>query len=103
MWTCTGRCAPASSRRTRTVVPWKANQSAGSVMDSGATISGTNRSDMAPVGDSSALRHVQVGDAAVGDLRCEEHRFREGRMWMNRQADVLRVGAHLQGEHGLGD
>src|ERR1039457_2776217 len=49
------------------------------------------------------LRCVQVGDAPQRHLGGEEGRFRERRMRMDGEADVLHVRAHLQCEHQLGD
>ena len=50
-----------------------------------------------------ALGHVQVGDRALGHLGGEADRLRQRRVGVDREADVLGVGAHLEREHGLGD
>src|SRR3954453_23259979 len=43
-----------------------------------------------------ALRHVEIGDRALGRLGGEADRLRQGRMRMDGEADVLGVGAHLE-------
>src|SRR5688500_6892722 len=48
------------------------------------------------------LRH-HVGDGALDHLRVEEDGLRERRMRMHGEADVLRIRAHLEREHGLRD
>ena len=45
----------------------------------------------------------QVGDGALGHLGREADRLRQRRVRVDRERDVLRVGAHLDREHGLGD
>src|ERR1700694_660764 len=44
-----------------------------------------------------------VRDGALGHFGAEENRLRQRRMRVDREADILGIGAHLEREHGLGD
>ena len=52
---------------------------------------------------ASALRRVEVGDRALGHLGGEADRLGEGRVRVDREAEVLGVGAHLDRQRHLGD
>ena len=50
-----------------------------------------------------SLRDVQIGQGAVEGFGGKGDGFRQGRMRMNRQADIGRVSAHLDGQRHFGN
>src|SRR6185312_984790 len=57
----------------------------------------------APMRPPSLLRNVKIGERALERLGGAGHRLAEGRMRMDREADVRRVAAVLDGERYLAD
>src|SRR5512144_1682658 len=87
-------------------------QCAGSLKDSGGVTCAMKRSVMAQqramsvwpgTRRSSFLRHVEVGDAAVSNLRGKEYGLRQRRMSVDGKSDVFGIGTHFQRHHGLGN